>query len=153
MDLVARGKSDRRIALILNLAPQTVTHYVQRATQKLGARNRTAAAVRYAAHAWPPTAAAPLADPLSAQEGRVLALVAAGLTDQQIALHLQLGPSTVKQHLLSARRKLGVPNRTAATPPFALQPAAPRPSAGLVLGRRVLLRFRLRCNRSHHRQA
>ncbi|MFV9507486.1 MAG: helix-turn-helix domain-containing protein [Oscillochloridaceae bacterium umkhey_bin13] len=114
MDLVARGESDRRIALILSLAPQTVTHYVQSATQKLGARNRTAAAVRYAAHAWPLAEAAPLADPLSAQEGRVLALVAAGLTDQQIALHLQLGPSTVKQHLLNARRKLGVPNRTAA---------------------------------------
>lgn len=113
MNLVARGESDRRIALLLCIAPQTVTHYAQSAMQKLGAPNRTAAAVRYAAHAWPPTAAA-LPEKLSAQEGRVLALVAEGFTDQQIAVHLQRGPSTVKQHLLSARRKLGVPNRTAA---------------------------------------
>ncbi len=116
MNLVARGESDGRIALLLGIAPWTALHYVRHACVKLGAANRAAAAVRYAGRYWPP----PTADAaerhqlLSPQEGRVLDLIAEGLTDQQIGAQLNVTVSTIRQHLLNARRKLGVPNRTAA---------------------------------------
>jgi DNA-binding NarL/FixJ family response regulator len=51
---------------------------------------------------------------LSAREVEVLALVAEGLTDPQVAERLYLSPRTVGQHLRSIYRKLGVPSRAAA---------------------------------------
>jgi DNA-binding CsgD family transcriptional regulator len=52
---------------------------------------------------------------LSAREAEVLALVADGLTNPQVAGRLYLSPRTVGQHLRSIYRKLGVPSRAAAT--------------------------------------
>jgi predicted ATPase/DNA-binding CsgD family transcriptional regulator len=52
---------------------------------------------------------------LSARESEVLALVADGLTNPQVAGRLYLSPRTVGQHLRSIYRKLGVPSRAAAT--------------------------------------
>ena len=51
---------------------------------------------------------------LSARETEVLALVARGLTNAQIARRLYLSEATVKTHLLRACAKLGVSGRTAA---------------------------------------
>jgi len=51
---------------------------------------------------------------LSARETEVLALVARGLTNAQIARRLYLSEATVKTHLLRACGKLGVSGRTAA---------------------------------------
>jgi DNA-binding NarL/FixJ family response regulator len=50
----------------------------------------------------------------------VLALVADGSTNQQIAAALVISPHTVRRHLQNIFRKLGVPTRSAATA-FALQ--------------------------------
>ena len=51
---------------------------------------------------------------LSLREIEVLRLVAAGLTDGQIADHLVLSPRTIHAHLRSSYQKLGVNSRTAA---------------------------------------
>ena len=57
---------------------------------------------------------------LTARELEVLALVAEGCTNQQIAGALVISPHTVRRHLQNIFRKLGVPSRAAATA-FALQ--------------------------------
>jgi non-specific serine/threonine protein kinase len=61
--------------------------------------------------------AAPKAPPagLSEREAEVLKLVAAGLTNAQVAQRLFLSPRTVNAHLTSVYRKLGVGSRSAAT--------------------------------------
>lgn len=53
-------------------------------------------------------------DMLSARRREVLALVADGMTNAQIAHKLFLSESTVKQHLYAAYKLLGVRNRTEA---------------------------------------
>jgi LuxR family maltose regulon positive regulatory protein len=55
-----------------------------------------------------------LAEPLSGRELEVLALVATGLTNQEIALRLYLSLHTVKAHARSIYAKLGVSSRTQA---------------------------------------
>jgi DNA-binding CsgD family transcriptional regulator len=52
---------------------------------------------------------------LTAREVEVLRLLAAGLTDLQIAKQLVLSPRTVHAHISSIYRKLGVTSRSAAT--------------------------------------
>jgi len=56
----------------------------------------------------------PAADPLSAREAEVLALVARGPTNAEIGRALYISEATVKTHLLRAFAKLGVSDRTAA---------------------------------------
>ena len=51
---------------------------------------------------------------LSGREREVLALVADGLSDQEIAAHLVLSHHTVHRHVANIRRKLGAGPRTAA---------------------------------------
>jgi len=51
---------------------------------------------------------------LTAREFDILRLLAAGMTNPQIALQLVIGTGTVKTHTLNIYRKLGVTNRTQA---------------------------------------
>jgi DNA-binding NarL/FixJ family response regulator len=60
------------------------------------------------------TASALLADRLSPREREVIELAASGLTNQQIALRLQVSVHAVKFHLAATYQKLGVANRTQA---------------------------------------
>ena len=62
----------------------------------------------------PPRADAPLAEPLTAREAEVLALMAAGLANPEIAARLCIGIGTVKTHVNRLFAKLGVTSRTGA---------------------------------------
>jgi DNA-binding NarL/FixJ family response regulator len=61
-----------------------------------------------------PVAPAPRAEVLSSREAEVLTLVARGLPNKQIARVLGISGNTVKVHLTSIYRTLGVNDRTAA---------------------------------------
>ena len=50
-------------------------------------------------------------DPLTEREEEVLALIARGRTNAEIAVELFIGLSTVKSHVASLMAKLGVRNR------------------------------------------
>ncbi|MFD9071358.1 helix-turn-helix transcriptional regulator [Streptomyces lasiicapitis] len=56
---------------------------------------------------------APEPQPLSAQEARILALVAAGLTTAMVARAVDLSADGVNYHLVRLCRRFEVPNRTA----------------------------------------
>ena len=58
---------------------------------------------------------AALESPLSEREQEVLALIATGSTNKEIASRLHLSPHTVKEHTSAIYRKLGVRNRAEAT--------------------------------------
>lgn len=62
----------------------------------------------------PPIQAFPLVEPLSEREIEVLALVAGGLSNREIADQLYITIGTVKRHLTNIYQKLGVNNRTGA---------------------------------------
>ena len=55
-----------------------------------------------------------LPEPLSLREQEVLELIAAGLTNQEIADKLVISPETVKKHTGTIYSKLGVRSRTEA---------------------------------------
>lgn len=61
---------------------------------------------------------------LSPQERRVVAAVAEGKTNKEIALDLGLAESTVKDYVATACHKVGVNNRTALTAWWVRQAAA-----------------------------
>jgi DNA-binding NarL/FixJ family response regulator len=63
---------------------------------------------------------------LSAREAQVLEAAARGLTNAQVAGHLEVSVHAVKFHLASIYRKLGVGNRTEAAFMY-LRSAAERP--------------------------
>jgi LuxR family maltose regulon positive regulatory protein len=55
-----------------------------------------------------------LPEPLSLREQEVLQLLAAGLTNREIAEQLVISPETVKKHTSSIYGKMAVSNRTEA---------------------------------------
>lgn len=59
-------------------------------------------------------ASPPGLEQLTMRQQQVLALVAQGLTNEQIALELQIAPTTAKKHLEQIRERLNVHSRTAA---------------------------------------
>jgi LuxR family transcriptional regulator, maltose regulon positive regulatory protein len=59
----------------------------------------------------PASSSSPLVEPLSAQEQRVLHLLATGRSNREIAQELVVSINTVKDHAKHLYRKLGVSNR------------------------------------------
>ncbi len=57
---------------------------------------------------------AALPEPLTPREQEILELIAAGLTNREIAQQLVISPTTVKKHAGNILGKLGVSNRTEA---------------------------------------
>jgi DNA-binding NarL/FixJ family response regulator len=66
-------------------------------------------------------------EPLSPQEQRVVALVAEGKTNKEIASAMALSPKTVKNYLSNIYQKLQITRRAQAIALFAKQPAPDRP--------------------------
>jgi LuxR family maltose regulon positive regulatory protein len=62
----------------------------------------------------PHSQAGELIEPLSARELEVLELVAAGSSNQEIAVQLVIAPNTVKRHVKNILGKLAASNRTQA---------------------------------------
>jgi DNA-binding CsgD family transcriptional regulator len=62
---------------------------------------------------------------LTPRERQVLQLVASGAANKRVALDLGMTEHTVKFHLASVFRKLGVTNRTEAAARYLSSPAAP----------------------------
>ena len=62
----------------------------------------------------PATAGRPLPEPLTGRELEILHLVAAGLTNREIAGKLSISPQTVKKHSGNIYGKLGARTRTEA---------------------------------------
>ena len=62
----------------------------------------------------PHQASEPLPAPLSSREREILACVARGLSDREIAEQLVVSPHTVHRHVANIRRKLGRTSRSAA---------------------------------------
>lgn len=112
--LVALGLTEKRIGRQLTLSPLTVKSHKTRIVHKLGSCGKASNSVAigwargYLRNAPRPGGPRP---ELSAREHEVLARLPYGLTNQQIAAQLHLSCDTVKTHLRSVMRKLGVRTR------------------------------------------
>jgi LuxR family transcriptional regulator len=102
--LVACGNSSAEIASELGIATSTVERHVLVARATLRARTRVQAAALLARE----TSAGSLAEALTHDEQRVLALVRAGLAVGEAARELHISRRTADRRLAAARRKLGV---------------------------------------------
>lgn len=121
--LVAQGYTDAEIATQLNIKPATVSRLIHNVCVKLRAPNRTAAAVRYACDSnFTPPCSCTLRSTLANRERSVLALVAQGCTDDQIAVTLQVSRRTVTHYVRTICDKLEAPNRTAAAVKYYCHP-------------------------------
>jgi DNA-binding CsgD family transcriptional regulator len=85
-------------------------------------RPHLGALLRHHLLAWRPEAGT---DVLTAREDEVARLVAAGLGNRAIAAHLHLSEDTVKKHISSALRKLGLASRTQLAVTLAARSAPP----------------------------
>jgi LuxR family maltose regulon positive regulatory protein len=95
---------DALVPLLQEVAQQGITpEYTGRILAVLGKRIKT-----------PPADRSILVEPLSAREVEVLRLVAAGLSNREIAAKLFISPGTAKTHIHNLCGKLGVRNRTEA---------------------------------------
>jgi ATP/maltotriose-dependent transcriptional regulator MalT len=111
-------RAQARLALarvLLELGPKTHAHAeAQRAREafaELGAGHALAGADRLAGRPW---TQADAAGPLTRREREVLAFVAAGRSNREIASELVVSQHTVHRHVANILRKLGEPTRAAA---------------------------------------
>ncbi|MEJ6020925.1 response regulator transcription factor [Ramlibacter sp. PS4R-6] len=108
--LVASGARNKHIANALGLSVHTVKRHVARTMTKLQVHSRGEAACVW--HRAMRAEAQPCSlRELTARELDVLARVANGARNDEIAAQLQLSPNTVKRHTANIREKLGVHSR------------------------------------------
>jgi DNA-binding CsgD family transcriptional regulator len=107
-DLAARLRRRGARVVLMGRGPAEPNH-------DEGIRVSTEAPVAALAAALVPSSGQPRrAAPLSAQQTRVLSLVARGLTAKEVARQLGISPKTVEQHKSRIFERLGVPNQAAA---------------------------------------
>jgi DNA-binding NarL/FixJ family response regulator len=113
--LVAGAASNKHIARELGLSVHTVKRHVARLMAKLGTGSRAEAAALYRSmHPLEPRPVAQLApapEGFTARERDVMALVAMGESNMQIAQRLAVSVNTVKHHTANILGKLGVTSR------------------------------------------
>ena len=119
--LLAQRLTDAEIAEGLYISSQTASTHVKRVLAKLGVANRREAAAEASA-AIDAVLASPTgrsvagratAHQLTAREAEIVRLVAAGLSNSEIADALFVGVPTVKKHLTNILGKLDLPSRSA----------------------------------------
>src|SRR5437899_2107313 len=110
LQLVAHGMRTRAIAVQLGIAETTVVTFIRSARGKLGARNRTQAALLAAAR---PPVSVPAAA-LEPDRRRLLALLAGGATVDEAARQLHVSRRTAQRWLAQIRSSLGVATTAAA---------------------------------------
>ncbi len=121
--LVAQGYTDTQIAASMGIKPSTVSRFIRHVCKKLRAPNRTAAAVRYACDSgFKPQCRCATRPTLANREHSVLALMAQGCTDEQIATTLIVSRRTVTHYVRAICEKLEAPNRTAAVVQYYCHP-------------------------------
>lgn len=117
---LATGKQNPEMAVILDTNVRTIEKHMERVLHKLGATNRTAAAVLLARS---PDLTQPSpqrgADArngfrLTVRESEIARWLAIGKTNQTIARKLRISDHTVEKHVEAIIEKLGVENRTTA---------------------------------------
>jgi DNA-binding NarL/FixJ family response regulator len=109
-----RGRHSRYYMNALYRHRLDLTGRPQEPAAPLTPRAQAAAAAPSAHKDGASTASQPLVDPLTGREMEVLALIAAGLSNQEIAERLTVALSTVKKHINRIYDKLGVKRRTQA---------------------------------------
>jgi DNA-binding NarL/FixJ family response regulator len=117
-DLFAAIKSGARGYLLKNLEPEELFDYLAGISRGEAPISRAMAAKilsEFASQTGPRTAeSSETGELLTPREKEVLALVAAGSTNKEIALALTLTENTVKNHLRNILEKLHLENRTQA---------------------------------------
>jgi DNA-binding NarL/FixJ family response regulator len=124
--LVAAGLSNRQIAQKAGISESTVKNQLHRAYQKLGIANRATLAARSAWISGGKAGRGVTSGKLTAREAEIARLVAAGLSNRQIAQKAGISESTVKIHLHRAYKKLGIANRAALAVMVSSRRAGPR---------------------------
>jgi DNA-binding NarL/FixJ family response regulator len=110
LQLIAGGARNKHIARALGLSVHTVKRHVARTMVKLKVRSRGEAACAWRREMRPVAQPQALQE-LTARELDVLARVANGARNDEIASELNLSPNTVKRHTANIREKLGVHSR------------------------------------------
>jgi DNA-binding NarL/FixJ family response regulator len=135
--LLTASLTNRQIAHHLRISEKTVKNHLSAVFGKIGVANRTQAAIFALDESSQDGALQPIpsAGDLTSREAVVLDLVAAGLTNQQIADHLRISERTVKNHLSAVFGKIGVASRTQAAIYALSECVRQRPRSGSTPGR------------------
>ena len=104
LDITERKRSERELVAAIDQVMADTSWFSRGLIEKL-------AALRGVTRQDPPST---VADTLTRREKQALQFICTGLSDAKIAAGLRLSPNTVRNHIASLYRKLGVHNRTEA---------------------------------------
>lgn len=122
MRWTAEGKTAAEISAIMRIAKGTVNFHISNAAEKLGAPNKTAAAIKAviliagggASQSWADELLHRMEVKLTDRETEIMKWTAEGKTSAEISDIMNIAFGTVNFHIGNAVSKLGVTNKTAA---------------------------------------